>query len=178
MLGGAAATESRVRGELGGGRVIHFATHGIVRDDSPLDSFLALGTGSNSDAEDGRLTAQDIYGLELNADLVFLSACRSGRGKVTGDGVVGLTRSFVYAGTPTVVATLWDVADEPTRRLVPEFYRGYLQHARPGRALRTAQLRLLGDLRAGRIRVATPAGPLILPENPALWAAFIVLGEP
>lgn len=107
-----------------------------------------------------------------------MSVCRSGRGKVTGDGVVGLTRSFVYAGAPSVVATLWDVADEPTRRLVPEFYRGCLRHARPGRALRTAQLRLLSDLRAGRVRLSTPAGVITLPERPALWAAFIVLGEP
>ncbi len=177
-LDGAAATRVRVRNALPTGRVIHFATHGIVRDDSPLDSFLALGTSSDSDAEDGRFTAQEIYGLELNADLVFLSACRSGRGKVTGDGVVGLTRSFVYAGTPSVVASLWDVADEPTRRLVLEFYRAYRQDARPGRALRAAQLRLLSDLRAGRIRVSTPAGPLTLPEDPRLWAAFIALGEP
>jgi CHAT domain-containing protein len=178
VLEGTAATEARVRSELGSRRVIHFATHGIVRDEAPLDSFLALGATSSASGEDGRLTVHDVYGLELNADLVFLSACRSARGKVSGDGVVGMTRSFVYAGTPTVVATLWDVSDDTTRRLVPQFYREYLQNARPGLALRGAALRLIADLRAGRVQLSTPAGPITLPEDPALWAAFVVFGEP
>jgi len=177
-LSEAAALESRVRSGVAGKRVVHFATHGIVRDDSPLDSYLALGAGSSGPREDGRLTAQEIYSLELDADLVFLSACRSGRGKVTGDGVIGLTRAFVYAGTPTVVATLWDVPDEPTQRLVPEFYRIFLKQGNPAGALRAAQLRLLADLRAGRVQLSTPAGPFTLPEYPALWAGFVLIGEP
>jgi CHAT domain-containing protein/tetratricopeptide (TPR) repeat protein len=178
ILEGPSATEARVRRELGSHRVIHFATHGVIRDEAPLDSFLALGAASPASGEDGRLTVHDVYGLELAADLVFLSACRSARGKVSGDGVIGMTRSFVFAGTPTVVATLWDVADETTRRLVPQFYRQYLQHTRPGRALREAELQLIADLRAGRVQISTPAGPITLPEDPALWAAFVVFGEP
>jgi CHAT domain-containing protein len=178
ILDGAAATEARVRQELRARRVIHFATHGIVRDDAPLDSFLAVGSTANGSHEDGKLTVQDVYGLDVQAALVFLSACRTGRGKVSGDGVVGMTRAFVYAGTPTVVASLWDVADETTRRLVPQFYRGYVGNQNAARALRAAQLRLIEDLRASRVQLSTPAGTLVLPEDPILWAAFAVFGEP
>jgi CHAT domain-containing protein len=78
---------------------------------------------------------------------------------------------------PSIVATVWDVADEPARRLVERLYR-----LRPGRAndqaLRLAQLRLIGDLRAGRVLVETAAGPVRLPEHPLFWAGFVLLGEP
>jgi CHAT domain-containing protein len=73
---------------------------------------------------------------------------------------------------------LWDVIDAPTSRLVPAFYRSWLGGADKARALRTAQLGLIRDLRAGRVTVATPAGPLAIPEDPAFWAGFILLGEP
>lgn len=177
-LSGAGARESDVRARLANIRILHFATHGIVRDDDALESFLALGASSTASAEDGRLTTQEIYGLDLQADLVFLSACRSGRGKISGDGIIGLTRAFIYAGTPSVVATLWDVADETTELLVPEFYRGYLKDGNRSRALRAAQLRMLRDLRAGRVKIPTAAGLFTLPEHPALWASFVLVGEP
>lgn len=178
VLSGTGASEAGVRAHLANSRVVHFATHGIVRDDEALESFLALGASSSAPAEDGRLTAQEIYGLDLQADLVFLSACRSGRGKISGDGIIGLTRGFIYAGTPAVVATLWDVADETTELLVLEFYRAYQRDGNRGRALRIAQLRMLRDLRAGRVKIPTAAGLFTLPEHPALWASFVLIGEP
>jgi CHAT domain-containing protein/tetratricopeptide (TPR) repeat protein len=170
VLTGADAQADSVRSAAAKSTIIHFATHGIVDDTQPFDSYLALA--------DGKLTARDIYGLNLNADLVFLSACRSGMGKVTGDGVLGLTRAFLYAGTRSVVATLWDVADEPTAKLVASFYKNVSQNPDKAQALRSAQLSVLRQLRAGKLQVATRRGPLTLPENPIFWASFVLIGEP
>jgi CHAT domain-containing protein len=200
-LTGARAIEPNVRRFMNDRTVLHFATHGVVRADAPLESFLALDTGrlasspaarrpagardrdatatlAASTADDGRLTSWEIYGLDLRADLVVLSACRTGVGKVSGDGVVDLARAFLYAGTPSVVATLWDVADEPAARLMPQFYRALGRPVDKARALRHAQLSLLRDLRAGKVHVASDTGQLTLPEHPALWASFILVGEP
>lgn len=170
MLTGSDVQTAAVRTAAARSTVLHFATHGIVDDSKPFDSFLALA--------DGKLTARDIYGLNLNANLVFLSACRSGMGKVTGDGVLGLTRAFLYAGTRSVVATLWDVADEPTAQLVSTFYRNVRRNPDKALALRSAQLSVLRQLRAGKMQVATRRGPLTLPENPIFWASFVLIGEP
>jgi CHAT domain-containing protein/tetratricopeptide (TPR) repeat protein len=172
---GARASESRVLQAAAGRAVLHFATHAIVRADEPLASFLAL---TASDGDDGRLTAQEIYRLRLDADLVVLSACRSAGGRVAGDGIATFARAFIYAGAPSIVASVWDVADEPTNRLLPAFYRSWFGGASKARALRTAQLRLLHDLRAGKIQISTPAGRVSLPEHPVFWAGFALLGEP
>jgi CHAT domain-containing protein/tetratricopeptide (TPR) repeat protein len=178
LLEGSLAGEGQVWNLASQNTVIHFATHGIIRDDQPFDSFLALGRSRTDPKEDGRLTAQKIYGLNLHADLVFLSACRSGQGRVTGDGLVGLTRAFWYAGTPSVIASLWDVADEPTYQLVAQFYRLRLAGKDKSHALRLAQLSVLHRLRAGRVVVHTPAGRVTLPEDPVFWAGFVLQGEP
>jgi len=169
------ATEARFREALPSRAVVHFATHAIVRDADPMGSFLALGTRGNGD---GRLTAQRIYGLPLDADLVVLSACRSGDGMVRGDGIAGLARAFFYAGAASVVVSVWDVADAPTSRLLPEFYRAWLNGADKARALRAAQLQLIRDLRAGRVKTPTALGQITIPEAPAFWAGFVLLGEP
>ena len=153
-----------------GRAVLHFATHAIVRGDEPLSSFLALAASGD---DDGRLTAQEIYRLRLDADLVVLSACRSAGGRVTGDGIATFARAFIYAGAPSIVASVWDVADEPTNRLLPAFYRAWLGGASKARALRTAQLGLMNDLRAGKIHIVTPAGPVSLPEHPVFWASVV-----
>jgi CHAT domain-containing protein len=173
----AGATELAVRDAASDRHVVHFATHAVTRDDDPLSSFLALGPARDSNA-DGVLTAAEIYTWNLHADLVVLSACRSGGGRITGDGIAAFTRAFLYAGTPTLVASLWDVADEPTNRLLPAFYRSWFAGQSKARALRTAQLELLADLRAGRVLLQTAAGPVILPEHPAFWAGFALIGEP
>jgi CHAT domain-containing protein/tetratricopeptide (TPR) repeat protein len=178
MLEGSRATQRQVEALAGRSTVLHFATHGIIRDDQPFESYLALGGNGWDLQHDGRLTAQKIYGLDLHADLVFLSACRSGLGQVSGDGIAGLTRAFLYAGTPSVIATLWDVADEPTYRLVGAFYRSWLTGSDKARALRSAQLKLLGELRTGKVKVQTGAGEFLLPEDPVFWASFALQGEP
>ena len=148
ILTGDRAREATIRAIAQDKTVIHFATHGVLRDDQPFDSFLAL---SNEE----RLTAQKIYGLELTADLVVLSACRTALGKISGDGMLGLARAFFYAGTPSVVATLWDVADDPTFLLVSDFYRQLARFKDKARALRAAQMNLLGALRRGEVKVNT-----------------------
>jgi CHAT domain-containing protein len=178
VLQDGAATESSTRGLVSGKAVVHLATHAIVSDDDPFASFLALGPSTGSDTSDGLLTSQEVYGLDLNADLVVLSACRSAGGSVTGDGISAFARAFIYAGTASLVASLWDVADEPTNRLLPNFYRSWLGGASKSRALRGAQLRLLRDLRAGRVTINTPAGIVSIPEHPVFWAGFALFGEP
>ncbi len=176
MLEGNVSDEPAVRSASNGKAVLHFATHAIVRDDAPFSSFLAVGRAMGGD--DGMLTAQEIYSLSLDADLVVLSACRSAGGRVTGDGMATFARAFIYAGTPSLVASMWDVADEPTNRLLPDFYRTWLGGATKARALRRAQLNLLDDLRTGKVQLDTPAGLVSLPEHPVFWAGFALLGEP
>jgi CHAT domain-containing protein/tetratricopeptide (TPR) repeat protein len=177
-LEGEAATKNSVRAAAAGKSVLHFATHAIVRDADPFGSFLALSPATRNVKSDGLLTAQEIYGLNLDADLVVLSACRSAGGQVTGDGIATFARAFMYAGTPTLVASIWDVADQPTSQLLPDFYRAWLAGATKAGALRTAQLRLLRDLRAHKVQIDTPAGKILLPEHPVFWAGFALFGEP
>ncbi len=169
MLSGAAAQARQVRAAADGARVLHFATHALVEDSRPFASFLAL-SGKQ------KLTAAEIYTLRLRADLVVLSACRSGSGRISADGLLGFTRAFLYAGASSVVAPLWDIPDEPTVWLVEEFYRRYRSGASKSQALREAQLKLLAELKSGKFTISTPAGPMALPEHPALWAGFIIQG--
>jgi CHAT domain-containing protein/tetratricopeptide (TPR) repeat protein len=178
VLTGARVTEDRVRHMVGSHEVLHLATHAVLRDDRPFDSFLALGGRGRDAATDGRLTTADIYGLHLNADLVVLSACQSARGPVTGDGVLGMTRAFMYAGAAAIVATLWDVADQSGAELMPAFYRAWRRERSRSAALREAQLQLLARLRAGTVTIDTPGGPRTLPEHPFFWAGFVLVGEP
>ena len=181
ILRGSNADETTVRKAIPSAKVIHFATHGIVRADDALGSFLALGGTAESAAADGRLTVEEVYGLDLHADLVVLSACRTGLGQISADGVAGLARAFFYAGASSVVSTLWDVADEPASQLIADFYRSLANRTETwskGEALRMAQLHLLRSLRNGQLQVNTPFGKLPLPEDPVLWAGFVVLGEP
>jgi CHAT domain-containing protein len=178
-LTGQSASEARVRQEVPPADVLHFATHGVVRDDSPFESFLALASDHTHDSrDDGRLTTAEVYDLRLDADMVVLSACRSASGPVTGDGVMGLTRAFTYAGAPSVVASLWDLPDEAARVVIPRFYRVWRAGGARADALRLAQIQLLRALRAGLVAVDTPAGRLALPEHPAIWAGLVLLGQP
>ncbi len=107
----------------------------------------------------------------------MLSSCRSGGGKVTGEGISALTRAFFYADAPSIVASRWDVPDQPAARLQSAFYAEWLRGRSRIDALRTAQLRLLADLRANRVILHTRAGDFALPEDPSLWAGFILLGD-
>lgn len=177
-LSAARASEAAVRRELAGKRVIHLATHAVIRDDAPFESFLALGASGAEPASDGRLTVRELYDLSLDAGLVVMSACRSATGRISGDGISGLSRALFYAGAPRVVATLWDVADEPSARILADFYRASQAGADTRAALRQAQLRMIEALRAGQAVVRTPGGEVHLSNQPFYWASWIVLGEP
>lgn len=176
VLQGSDAAEPRVVAAAAGSAIVHLATHAIVRDDRPNESYLAFGPGDGSST--GLLTARDVYDLRLRADLVVLSACRSGGGPVTGDGIASFARAFIYAGAPSLVVSLWDVADAPAGRLLPAFYQSWFAGASKARSLRRAQLQLLADLRGGRLKIETRAGPIVLPERPVYWAGFVLIGEP
>jgi len=137
-------------------KVIHVAAHGEFVTDRPLNSRLLL---TPEGADNGQLTAGDLYGLRLNADLVTLSACETGMGKVlSGDDVVGLTRGFLYAGANAIVASLWPVSDDETRFLMTSFY-GNLKKMPKAEALRQAQL---------ETRKRSP--------HPFYWSAFQLTG--
>jgi CHAT domain-containing protein/tetratricopeptide (TPR) repeat protein len=176
LLSGPAASESQVRKRLAGARIVHFATHGVIRDDQPMTSFLALGGSATSPQDDGRLTTAEVYELSLDADLVVLSACRSALGPVTGDGITGLTRAFFVAGSRSVMASLWDLPDVVTAPLLARFYREWRASQSKADALRRAQLHVIRELRAGRIAVDTRAGRFVVPEHPSLWAGLVLMG--
>jgi CHAT domain-containing protein len=97
---------------------------------------------------------------------------------MSGDGIATFARAFIYAGSPSVVASVWDVPDQATTTLVASFYRAWLGGASKSRALRAAQLQMLHNLRAGRVTATTAAGPIVLPDHPNFWAGFVLVGEP
>ena len=152
------ATESAVKRAAPQSSVLHFATHGLISEDLPLASSLVLAEG---DTDDGYLRVDEIIGLDLHADLVVLSGCRTGLGKLSGDGILGFTRAFLYAGTPSIVVSQWDVSDRATAGLMDRFYAEWRGGAAKARALRQAEL-------AERAR-GLPA---------AVWASFVLVGEP
>jgi CHAT domain-containing protein len=176
MLRGDAAGEAAVRRLAPGFGVIHFATHGIVRANDPMRSALVLSPDAARDpAGDGFLTVREIFDLRLAADLVILSGCDTGLGRINADGVMGLGRAFLFAGATSVVATLWRVADRVARREMELFHRQLRRGIPTAEALRRAQVSTLGELRAGKLKLAdgTP-----IAATPALWAAFVVAGDP
>ncbi|MBI2175012.1 MAG: CHAT domain-containing protein, partial [Candidatus Omnitrophica bacterium] len=143
--------------------------------------------------EDGRLEVREIFGMGLKANLVVLSACETGLGKLSsGDELVGLTRAFIYAGTPSVVASLWKVEDSSTAALMGSFYRN-LKTMSKVEALRQAQLELIrgqgsSDLLAqrgvggigklGEVPQTKPASPSsVSTSHPYFWAPFILVGD-
>ena len=150
---------------LGDYRFVHFATHGLLDSQHPeLSGILLSMFDAQGRAQDGFLRAHEIFNLKLNADLVVLSACQTGLGKeIKGEGLVGLTRGFMYAGAPRVVVSLWSVNDVATAELMTRFYRGMLmEKLRPAQALQAAQVSMLRDKRF---------------SAPFYWAAFTLQGE-
>uniref|UniRef100_A0A1J1JF88 Tetratricopeptide TPR_2 repeat protein n=1 Tax=Planktothrix agardhii TaxID=1160 RepID=A0A1J1JF88_PLAAG len=154
---GANATESTVVERLKTARIIHFATHGIVDNIQPLNSSVALTPGGS---EDGLLTADEIFDLKLNAELVVLSACDTGLGQLTGDGMIGLSRSFLNAGVPSLVMSLWAVDDRKTSQLMIQFYQNLQTTPNKAQALRQAMLTMKNQY-----------------PDPYYWAAFTLIGE-
>lgn len=145
-------------------KILHFATHGFVDDRVPALSGLLLTPGAALDGDDGFLRLNEIFHLKMNADLVVLSACETALGKeVRGEGMVGLTRAFFYAGARSVIASLWMVSDRSTALLMEAFYAHYLQGEDIATALRRAKLGLL-KAKDPRFR------------HPFFWAPFVVIG--
>src|SRR5205823_7032225 len=116
---------------------VHLACHGLVDAERPTLSSLALTQAGD---DDGFLTALEVFQMKVPADLVVLSACETGRGKVYhAEGIVGLTRAFMFAGAPRVVVSLWKVDDDATAALMTKFYEEFKQGVGAARALRDAQ---------------------------------------
>jgi CHAT domain-containing protein len=146
-------------------RIVHFATHGLINNQHPDLSGVVLSLVDESGRpQNGFLRLYDIYNLKLNADLVVLSACQTALGKeIKGEGLVGLTRGFMYAGAPRVVASFWRIDDRATGEMMKRFYQSMLQDGlRPAAALRAAQVSMLNDKRW---------------QSPHFWAAFTTQGE-
>ena len=176
---GAAATEERVKGLGRSPRILHFAVHGLIDERFPLDSALALALpeGIAEEGDNGLLQAWEIFEqLRIDADLVVLSACETALGKeVAGEGMVGLTRAFQYAGARSVLASLWRVGDESTAELMARFYRHLRAGAAIDQSLRLAQLELL----RGPFEVGPEGARATLDAtHPFHWAGFVLLGDP
>ncbi|HEX8335384.1 MAG TPA: CHAT domain-containing protein, partial [Pyrinomonadaceae bacterium] len=161
-----AASRSQVLSEeLSRYRIVHFATHGILDSEHPELSGIILSlVDERGNPQNGFLRLHDIYRLDLSAELVVLSACRTGLGRnVRGEGFMSLTRGFLYAGSKSVVASLWQVDDEASSELMGYFYRGMLKEGlTPAAALRAAKVEMLK--RDDR-------------RPPYFWAGFVLQGE-
>ena len=145
-------------------RILHVATHGLLNAERPQFTGLVLSLVGNKN-EDGFLRTDEVFNLKLGSPLVMLSACETGLGKEKrGEGVMGLTRAFIYAGAPTVGVSLWSVADKSTADLMTDFYKRLLasQTASPATAMRDAQLAMI----AGKKYSA-----------PFYWAPFVLVGD-
>lgn len=152
------ATKPRVITESANYDILHFATHAEFNQEYPLASALRLARENNSD---GRLTAGEIFGLNLKSDMVVLSACETGLGKITnGDELIGLSRAFIYAGTPSILTTLWKVNDRASYELIRGYY-AHLKTMKKSAALRQAQLQTMKEF-----------------PHPFYWAPYTLMGEP
>jgi CHAT domain-containing protein len=151
------ATESWLVGHINEFGIIHLASHGEFDPINPLFSNIRLVRDLS---RDGNLEASEVFGLEINADLVVLSACQSGLGKITeGDDVIGMNRSFLYGGTHAILSTLWRVSDISTAILVKQFYRRYITENK-GDSLRQAMLHVKNRY-----------------PHPGYWGAFVLVGD-
>jgi CHAT domain-containing protein/Flp pilus assembly protein TadD len=166
---GAEATETKAKTEAPKYRILHFATHGILNDISPLYSHVVLSQTEKNETEDGLFEAWELMRLELNAELVVLSACETARGRFgAGEGVIGLTWALFVAGSPTTVVSQWKVESASTTNLMVDFHKE-LKETLDGKkittkaeALRQAALKLL---RSEQYR------------HPFYWASFVIVGE-
>lgn len=151
--------------ELGQYRYVHFATHGFLNSANPELSGIVLSmVDQQGQPQNGFLLTNEVFNLHLPAELVVLSACQTGLGKeIKGEGLVGLTRGFMYAGAPRVIVSLWSVDDKATSEMMALLYKGLLQeHLRPAVALRAAQIEMWKQKRW---------------QAPYYWAAFVLQGE-
>ena len=158
----AANRENFLTGDLPRYRLLHIASHGLVDNERPeLSSLLVSRFDATGQPREGIVGLPDIFNLQLSAELVVLSACKTGLGTfVRGEGLVGLTRGFMYAGASQIVVSLWSISDQSTARLMTHFYRALLRDKRPpAAALRQAQLDMRRESRY---------------RHPFFWAPFQV----
>jgi CHAT domain-containing protein len=155
------ATKAAVLQQLPKARFIHLATHGLFFDSLKASDIPGAISLAPSEKDDGLLTSSEILDLKLNAELVVLSACDTGRGRITSDGIIGLSRSFFTAGVPSLIAALWTVPDDSTASLMTEFYQNLQQDLDKAQALRKAMLTTMQNH-----------------PNPIDWAGFTLIGEP
>jgi len=164
ILTGEEATEGEVKRHAGEYRIVHLATHFLADDNQPLYSRVALAR-DKATAEDGSLQTYEVFNLDLNADLVVLSACNTGLGNLRrGEGVVGISRAFQYAGTPSLLVSLWNVDDRSTSDIMIKFYENLQAGMRQNAALRQAKLDFLHT---------SPSSQ----KDPFYWAPFVLLGS-
>jgi len=158
------ATEDNFKLNIGRYSCVHIATHGYINEEHPELSMLLFSQPHDSTAtEDGILYASEMYNLTLNADLLVLSSCESGLGKlVKGEGVMAITRGFFYSGAHNIIFSLWKVYDKQTNELMTEFYSKVLEGETFASALRKAKLRLISDRSTA---------------FPSKWSGFILVGE-
>ncbi len=164
LLDARAARAAVVGGSLDGHRILHFATHGVLDSERPQLSGLVLSLYDEAGRPvDGFLAVHEIYNLRLAADLVVLSGCRTALGKeIRGEGLLGLTRGFLYAGAARVVASLWQVQDRATAELMTRFYRALVAGRPAAAALRAAQLGMWRETEW---------------KDPYYWAGFVLQGD-
>jgi CHAT domain-containing protein/Tfp pilus assembly protein PilF len=163
FLTGDKATKVEVVNKMKSARFVHLATHGLLEEyrKGDIPGAIALAPSQiNGQKDDGFLTASEIVTMRLNAEMVVLSACKTGQGLLTGDGVIGLSRSLIAAGVPSVVVSLWAVPDDPTAMLMTKFYQKFQSDHNKAQAIRYAML-------------ATKAKY----PDPLNWAAFTLIGE-
>lgn len=160
------ASEDRVKSlALDSYRIIHFATHGVLDEERPDRSCLVLSLDNKNSIEDGFLQVNEVFNLKLHAELVTLSACHTGQGKlVNGEGVVGLTRAFQYAGARSLVVSLWSINDQSTAKFMEKFYQYRQRGETKTAALRRAKLDFIN-------------GKIISWQHPFYWAPFVLQGE-
>lgn len=158
------ATEEVLKSnEMSSFGVVHIASHGFINENNPKLSGIIFWLGETDNTEDGILYSSEVYNLNLNADLVVLSACESGLGKVAkGEGMIGLTRGFIYAGAENILVSLWQVADKSTSELMIRFYKELLSGRSFSSSLREAKLQL--------IKEGTYSYPLE-------WSPFVLIGS-
>jgi CHAT domain-containing protein len=157
ILTGRAAEKQRLLQEAAHYTTILFATHGEAFDEDPVQSYLAL---ARVPPDDGYLRMSDIYRLDLHADLIILSACETGRGKISGDGIIGLSRAFIYAGASSVLMSLWQIPEKESMWQVDLFHQ-YWREEGLSKALWKTQRSFCENY----------------PERPDLWAGFVLFGE-
>jgi len=161
------ATEAAVKQLALSHNIVHLATHGLAFGSDPLASLVAL---SPTEQENGLLTAREvIQSASLPADLVVLSACQTGLGRITGEGMLGLSRAFLVAGARSLLVSQWSVSDSATKELMVAFYKHYLEHGKKAIALQQAMQQV--RFQNGSLRESQPDY-----SHPRYWAPFVLVG--